>query len=113
MVKWIDRRSINKKMHIMCKSSSNRQEIMIVCIVRIGNQFRNRNIEDDLLRKSGHGLSDSGSTRDFKYWEAISLALRLNRVYIPGVEIDLDLPRWYYLQKTCIVPAPVSSSVAQ
>ena len=86
---------------------------MIACIFRIGNQFRNRKIEGELPRKSGHRLSDCGSTRDFKYWRAVSLALILNGVYIPGVEIDLSLSRWHYLQKTCIVPVPVSSSAVQ
>lgn len=86
---------------------------MIIRIGRIGNQYRTVRLRINLSRKSGHRLSDSGSTRDFKYWEAISLGMRLNGVYIPGVEIDLDLPCWYHLQKTCIVLAPVSSSVAQ
>ena len=86
---------------------------MIACIFRIGNQLRNRETEDELPRKSGHRLSDCGSTRDFKYCRAISLELILNGVYIPGVEIDLSLPRWYHLQNTCIVPVPVSSSAVQ
>ena len=86
------------------------QDVMIICIGRIRNQLKTRKVEDELPRKSGHRHSGCGSTRDFKYWRAISLALRLNGVYIPGVEIDLSLPRWYYLQKTCIVPVPFSSS---
>ena len=86
---------------------------MIACIFTIGIQLRNLKTKDGLPPKSGHRLSDRGSTRDFKYCRAISLALILNGVYIPGVEIDLSLSRWYYLQKTCIVPVPVSSSVMQ
>ena len=52
--------------------------IVIISVVRIGYRFRDRKIKDGLLRKSGHRLSDSGSTRNFKYWEAISLGVRLN-----------------------------------
>ena len=64
----------------MCNNRSDRLEQCDSCIVRIGNRFRDRKIKDGLPRKSGHGFSDSGSTRDFKYWEAISLGVRLNGV---------------------------------
>ena len=77
-----------------------------------GTQCKKRTIEDKLSRKSGHGLSHPGSTRDFKYWKAVSLGVRHSGEDIPGVEIDPELPRLHYLQKAYIVPAPVSSSVA-
>ena len=82
-------------------------------IMEIDSQSKKRTIEDKVSRKNVHGFSDPGSTRDFKYLKAVSLAVRLSGVYIPGVEIDSGLPRFYCLQKTCIVLEPVSSSAVQ